>query len=371
MARALTQLKVALVHDFLTTMGGAERVTQALSEIFPQAPICTLLYHPRVGQYFPGKKIIVSSLQRWHRNLRIPTKYLFPFMPQAIESFDLSGYDLVISSNNSFAGGIITDPNTFHLSYCHSPTRYLWDATHTYVDEQRLPVWVKNIVRAQLSDLRIWDRLAAGRVQRYIANSHNVERRIRKYYRRDADVIYPPVDTHKIKPKSGNSGYFLVVSRLVSYKRIDLAIKACNVLKLPLLIIGEGEHRSVLERLAGPTVEFLGWQEDKSKIEYLRNSRALIFPGEEDFGIVPVEAMAAGKPVIAFNKGGVTESIKAGVTGIFFDESSTQSLVSALRRFMALERKLNYREISQYAGRFSRERFKEEIMTVVTKVLSA
>ncbi|MCK4241908.1 MAG: glycosyltransferase, partial [Candidatus Atribacteria bacterium] len=316
MENTLKNLKVAIVHDFLTTIGGAERVTQMLAEMFPQAPIYTLLYHPRVDKLFPKKKIIVSSLQYWHQTMKIPTKYLFSFMPQAIESFDFGDYDLVISSNNSFAGGIITNPKTYHLSYCHSPTRYLWDASHTYLDEQKLPGFIKNIIRAKLSDLRIWDRLSANRVQKYIANSQHVRRRIRKYYRREAEVIYPPVDTHLIKPKRGNAGYFIVISRLVSYKKIDLAIDACNLLKLPLIIIGEGEQKEAWEKLAGPTIEFLGWQSDKNKIEYLRNARALIFPGEEDFGIVPVEAMAAGKPVIAFNKGGLKESVTQDKTGI-------------------------------------------------------
>lgn len=370
MESALKNLKVAIVHDFLTTMGGAERVTQAISEMFPEAPIYTLLYSSKVDKFFPAKKIIVSSLQRWHQKLGIPTKYLFPFMPQAIESFDLSDYDLVISSNNSFAGGVITGPRTYHISYCHSPTRYLWDATHTYLEEQRLPQWAKNIVRARLSDLRIWDRLSAGRVQTYVANSQNVRKRIRKYYRREAQVIYPPVDVGRIKPKANHADYFLVVSRLVSYKRIDLAIRACNLLGLPLIIIGEGEQKRTLERLAGPTIEFLGWQDDKNKIEYLRNARALIFPGEEDFGIVPVEAMAAGKPVIAFNKGGTTESIVPNVTGIFFDEPTTQAVALALRRFMATEIRFDYKKISQQAARFNRQQFKQALGKLVLKTLN-
>lgn len=367
MAKSLKQLRVAIVHDFLVNTGGAEKVTQVLSEIFPQAPIYTLLYKSQVGKLFPKRKIIVSYLQIWHK-LGIPTKFLFPFMPQAIEGFDFSDYDLVISSNNSFAGGIITPPDAFHLSYCHSPTRYLWDAYHSYTEEQKAPGWVKNIVKKMLHNLRIWDRLSADRVQQYIANSKHVRNRIRKYYKKDAEVIYPPVDVHLIKPKKDNTGYFIIISRLVSYKKIDIAVMACNMLKLPLIIIGDGEARKNLEKIAGPTIEFLGWQDDKNKVEYLRNARALIFPGEEDFGIVPVEAMAAGKPVIAYGKGGVTESVVKNKTGIFFDELTPKSLVSALRRFMGMERKFDYKEISTHASNFNKERFKQDIVSLIGKL---
>ncbi|MBN2585255.1 glycosyltransferase [Patescibacteria group bacterium] len=360
-------IKVAIVADFLVNFGGAEKVVQVLAEIFPDAPIYTLLYHPRLDKFFPGKKIIVSPLQRWFRAFNIPTKFLFPWMAGAVESFNFSGYDLVISSNNSFAGGIITEPETVHISYCHSPTRYLWDTYHNYIAEQRLPEFGKTIVKNILHNLRIWDKLSAGRVNVYIANSAHVQKRIRKYYRRDSTIIYPPVDTNKITPKKSNAGYFLMLSRLSSYKRVDLAIQACNTLKLPLVIIGEGEARRNLERLAGPTVEFLGWQEEKNKLEYLKNARALLFPGEDDFGIVPVEAMAAGKPVIAYGKGGALESIVAGKTGLFFDELTAESLTVAIRRFLTMEKKFDWRAISQHAQKFSVEKFKNDIMVLVDK----
>lgn len=363
-------LKIAIVHDFLITLGGAEKVTQVLSDMFPGAPIYTLLYNSKLAEHFAGKKIIVSNLQYWYKFFKIPVKFLLPFMPSAIENFNFDDYDLVISSNNSFAGGIITRPDTFHLSYCHSPTRYLWDATHSYVEEQNLPFYIKNKVYEILHNLRIWDKLAAGRVDKYIANSHHVKNRIKKYYKKDAKVIYPPVDTEKIKPNSKNSGYFLIVSRLVSYKRIELAIKACNILKLPLIIIGDGPSKKYLQKIAGSTIEFLGWQSDKNKIEYLRNSRALIFPGEEDFGIVPVEAMAAGKPVIAFNKGGVKESVIENKTGIFFNELTAKSLVSAIRQFGVQENKFNSDEIAKQASKFSKNNFKLAILKEVEKALN-
>jgi glycosyltransferase involved in cell wall biosynthesis len=200
----------------------------------------------------------------------------------------------------------------------------------------------------------------------FIANSNTVAKRIKKYYRRASHIVYPPVDTHLIKPKADNQGYFLVISRLSAYKRIDLAIRACNQLHLPLVIIGEGEQKAYLTKLAGPTVEILGWQSDKSKIEYLRNARALIFPGgDEDFGIVPVEAMAAGKPVIAFRKGGLTETVVEGKTGIFFDEATLPALISALRRFSGTEKKFNYKDIATHASRFSRDNFKQGILKLI------
>ena len=367
MVKDLKDLKVAIVHDFLVTLGGAEKVTLALSQIFPQAPIYTLLYNPSLGKDLPGKKIIVSNLQHLYRWFKLPSKFLLPLMPQAIESFDFSNYDVVISSNNSFAGGILTTPETLHLSYCHSPTRYLWDATHTYVEDQSLPALVRNYVYKMLHRLRIWDRLAAGRVDKYIANSSYVKNRIQKYYRKPAKVIYPPVDTDKIKPKDTHSEYFLIISRLVSYKKIDLAIRACNMLKLPLVIIGDGPERQRLEKIAGPKVEFMGWQNDKNKIEYLKNCRALIFPGEEDFGIVPVEAMAAGKAVIAFNKGGVKESVINGKTGVFFNQQAISSLVTAIKEFIDQEDSFKPSQIAKTASKFGFDRFKEEIIHEVSK----
>ena len=363
------QLKVALVHDFLVKIGGAEKVTQALCEIFPQAPIYTLIYDPKVDSLFPQKKIIVSYLQRWYRTWHVPTKLLMPFMAEAIESFDFTGYDLVISSNNSFAGGIITPPDVPHISYCHSPTRYLWDAFHTYVAEQQLPRLVKGLLQYILHNLRIWSKLSSGRVTKYVANSNYVKNRIRKYYRRESTVVYPPVDVDKIQAKATHADYFLVVSRLSAYKRVDLAIAACNDLRMPLVIIGEGEEWARLQKLAGFSVEFLGWQNEANKIEYLRNCRALIFPGEEDFGIVPVEAMAAGKPVIAYRKGGALETVIDGKTGVFFLAPTVPALIGAMRNFLTKEKEFNPDFIHRHAENFSRVKFKAEMVKLIHQEL--
>ncbi|MFA5967084.1 MAG: glycosyltransferase [Patescibacteria group bacterium] len=369
--KELAGLKVAIVHDFLTKAGGAEKVTQALCEIFPGAPIYTLLYNRRVDNLFPHKKIIVSYLQRWQQVLHIPEKFLFPFMAQAIESFDFTGYDLVISSNNSFAGGIITPPQTIHISYCHSPARYLWDAYHTYIAEQRLGRFGKWVLNNLLHNLRIWNKLSSGRVTKYVANSQYVKNRIEKYYRQPAAVIYPPIDVEAIQPKSGHADYFLIVSRLTAYKRNDLAIKAFNDLRLPLVIIGAGEDRVRLQKLASFNIDFMGWQSDANKIEYMKNCRALIFPGEEDFGMVPVEAMAAGKPVIAYRKGGTLESIVDGTTGLFFDQPTVPALIEAVRRFIATEDTFDAKIISAQAQKFSKDKFKAGMIKLIKEELKA
>lgn len=359
------KIKVAIVHDFLMKVGGAEKVTSAISELFPDAPIYTLLYNHQVDKLFPQRKIIVSYLQQWQKLFHLPTKFLLPFMATAIESFDFSGYDLVVSSSHSFAGGIITPAETVHISYCHSPTRYLWDAFHSYINEQRLSGWGKGILNRLLHQLRIWDKLSSDRVQKYIANSNYVKNRIRKYYRQDSTVIYPPVDVDQIKPTPTHSDYFLVISRLTPYKRIDLAIAACDTLHLPLVIIGTGEDEARLKKMAGFSVDFLGWQNDVNKIKYLQNCRALIFPGEEDFGIVPVEAMAAGKPVIAYRKGGALETVQEGVTGMFFNQPTAASLVQTLQEFLRKEKDFQPEKIAQHAKHFNKQRFQTELINFI------
>ncbi len=357
--------KIAIVHDFLQTFGGAERVTLALSELYPEAPIYTLTYNKKLNQFFGNKKIVTSYLQPWSW---LPTKFLLPFYPQAIESFNFNDFDIVISSSHSFAKNIITSPDTTHISYIHSPMRYVWDYWHSYLKDQKL-IWpVKPLVANFLHNLRIWDRLGVSRVDIFIANSKYVADRIRKFYRHTSQVIYPPVDTDKIQFSKENQGYFVAVSRLSKYKRLDLAVEACNELNLPLVVIGTGEMENKLRQMAGPTVKITGWVSDEEKIDYIRNSHALIFPGEEDFGIVPVEAMAAGKPIIGYRKGGLLETVVEGKTGLFFDEQNTDSLKNTLRLFISKENEFNPNEISDLARMFSRQRFQDEIKALVDKV---
>ncbi|RLC37861.1 glycosyltransferase family 4 protein [candidate division Kazan bacterium] len=360
----MKKLKVALVHDFLQSFGGAERVTLALSKIFPEAPIYTLTYNPKLAKFFRGRKIIVSKLQKYSL---LPAKFLLPFYAGAIEGFDFSGFDVVISSSNSFAKNVITPAATTHISYVHSPMRYVWDAWHTYLGEQSLSRAITKTMRGLLFKIRMWDKLGSSRVDMFVANSRNVRNRIRKYYRRDAQIIYPPVDVDKISMHPENKGYFLAISRLSYYKRLDLAIEACRDLDVPLIVIGTGEEESKLKRLAGPNTKILGWVNDAEKIKYLQNCRALIFPGEEDFGIVPVEAMAAGKPVIAFRKGGLLETVIEGKTGIFFDEQSVVSLKRTLRLFITQENKFDCKIIRKHAKKFSKKRFQDEIRELVAE----
>lgn len=361
--------KVAIVHDFLQTMGGAERVTLALSEIYPDAPIYTLTYNKKMDDLFGGKKIVTSSLQKWQF---IPSRFFIGMYPKAIESFDFTDFDVVISSSHSFAKNILTKPETVHISYIHSPMRYAWDEAHTQLKGQsyRTPLgnvfglveWVASNI---IHKLRIWDKLGSSRVDIFVANSQNVRKRIQKYYRRDAHVIYPPVDTHLITPSKTSGDYYLVISRLSKYKRVDLAVHACQELGLPLVVIGSGEMESELKREATHSTKLLGFVDDETKIKYLQNCKALIFPGEEDFGIVPVEAMSAGKPVLAYKKGGLLETVVAGKTGSFFDEQTPLSITQALRHFDRNITNFDAKTIREHALMFSKDNFKKNIKKLV------
>ncbi len=362
-------MKVAIVHDFLQNLGGAEKVVMALSELFPDAPIYTLVYDKKMDEYFAGKNIITSYLQKF---TFIPSRFFIGLFPYAIESFDFSGYDLVISSSNSYAKNIITPTDTLHISYIHSPMRYAWDTTHFYLADQahRTPIGnafglVQLVAGSIIRKLRIWDFVGADRVDVFVANSKNVAARIKKYYRRDSIVIYPPVEVQKITPTPENRGYYLVLSRLVSYKRADLAVEAANRLKLPLVVIGTGEEEAELKQLAGDTVRIIGWVTDSEKYEYLKNCKALIFAGEEDLGIVPVEAMAAGKPVIAYKKGGLLETVVENETGIFFEEQTVESLMDAIQKLESNYSSFNYQTISDHAANFSKEKFFDQIKKLV------
>ena len=266
-------------------------------------------------------------------------KFALSFYPTAFEQFDLTDYSLVISSSSSFAKGVITNPETCHICYCHTPARFAW-RQHEYLGQNRLTALLAPFLRGMISDLRQWDTDSAQRVDFFVANSHNVAGRIRKYYRREADaVIYPPVETHRFTPAAPSEvgGHFLVVSRLVGYKRIDLAVEACNRLQLPLKIIGTGPEERRLRRLAGPTVTFLGRQSDKRVADEMARCRALIFPGEEDFGLTPVECMASGRPVVAFARGGALETVEEGSTGLFFHRQTPEALMAALESIGRLE----------------------------------
>ncbi len=363
-------MKVAIVCDFLTKFGGAQQVLLAIHEVYPDAPIYCLLYDEKGTKgRFKDCKIIESSLGKLPKFMKTKTKFFLPTMPKRIEEFDFSEYDLVISSNDSYAHGIITKPTTFHACYCHTPMRYVWDWHFEYLKENNLDHGLKGIiVKNILHKIRIWDRISAHRVDKWLANSENVKGRISKYYRADSEVLYPPVnvkDIHLSEDKPED--YYVIVSRLEPYKRVSLAVQACNKLKKKLVVIGEGSEMPHLKKISGDTISLLGWQSEKSMYEYLQKAKAFIFPADEDFGITPVEAMAAGKPVIALKKGGALETIIEGITGIFFDEATPDSLASAIESFERIEETIKPADCRNQSEKFSKDAFKNNLKEIIDR----
>ena len=372
-ANDLKNLKVALVHDFLNQYGGAERVLLELHKMFPEAPIYTLLYDPaKMRGKFAGADIRPSFLQKFPRWFKRRHKYMLPFMPTAPETFNLRDFDLVISSSSAFAKGIIVKPKTIHVCYCHSPMRYAWDWNEKYLNEQGLGSKRRIFARLILNYVRMWDKVAADRVDFFIANSRYTQARIKKYYGQESAVVYPPVDTDlETSFPSGKSGdYFLIVSRLSPYKKVEVAIEAMNKLDLPLLVVGEGSPKYVkhLKSIAGAGTKFAGWQSDEKIKKYYAGCRAFLFPGEDDFGITPVEAMSFGKPVIALRRGGTTETVIEGETGEFFKESTVEVMADAIRRFAENEKKYDSQKIRQRAEKFSREKFRENFERAIREI---
>src|SRR4030042_456164 len=352
-------MKIALVHDYLTEFGGGERTLQALSEIFPNAPIYTLVYKQEIiDKFFPNKRIISSFLQKFPL-AKNHHRFFLSLMPYAIETFDFSKYDLVISDTASYAKGVITNPKTFHLCYCYTPTRYFWDDSQKYFKDFNLNPVFKKLAGLLLPYLRIWDFQAGQRPNKIIAISNFINKRIKKFYSRESEVIYPPVETEKFATPRQNSvqdnNYFLIVGRLIAYKHFEIAIKAFENLDEKLKIIGIGPEEKKLKKLAAnnKNIEFLGWIEDDKLPEYYANAKTLIFPQEEDFGITAVEAMAAGKPVIAYRDGGALESVIENETGLFFDEQTPESLLKILKKFDTAD--FNSEKIKQRAKKFSKE----------------
>lgn len=357
-------MRIALVHDYLSQDGGAERVLKAFHELWPAAPIFVLFYDRQKLPVFAEADVRESFLARIPLG-REKFQWLLPLMPVATERYNLHDFDVVLSSTSAFAKGVLTRPDTLHISYCHTPTRYLWTDTHEYINELKYNRLVKLALPPLIHRLRVWDAMSADRVDHFIANSRTVEQRIRKYYRRNSDIIHPPVDTHLFAPSEKIGDYFVAGGRLVPYKRFDLLVRVFNRLKTPLKIFGTGPDLPRLRAAARSNVTFLGRISDVEKADLLSRAQAFIHPQVEDFGITPVESMAAGRPVIAFPQGGVTETVIPGKTGVFFPEQTWESLLDTVVHFDAT--RWNSVEIRAWAERFQVELFKKNIREYVDK----
>lgn len=362
-------MKLALVHDWLNQMGGAEDVLAQLVAYYPDSPIFTSMYAPdlmpatyREWDIRPTWMDRLPGIHQHHQ------RYL-PLYPLAFDRLDLSGYDLVLSNKSGFCHGVHTGPDTLHICYCLAPTRYIWDLG-MYLDRESFGASVRLAAQLVARLFRRWDYRAAQQVDHFIAISTEIQQRIRRYYHRDSTIIYPPVEgTERFVPASTADDYFLVLSRLVPYKRIDLAVQACTQLGLPLLIGGKGRDRERLEAMAGPTVQFLGYVPDEDLPDLFARCRAFIFPGLEDFGITPLQAQAAGRPVIAFKGGGALDTVIPGKTGAFFDHQTAESLVRTLQDFDPAA--YDPAVMREHALRFDATVFRQQITTYVERAWEA
>lgn len=351
-------MRLAIVCSWLNQYGGAERVLEVIHDMYPQAPVYTSIYWPKaLPAHYRSWDIRPSFLnrlpliRRWHRPF-------LPLYPLGFESLDLRGYEVVLSVTSAFAHGVITSPETRHVCYCLTPARFLWDY-HSYVEREGLGGVGRLLLPPILQRLRLWDRAAADRVDQFIAISSTVQRRIAKHYGRDSQIIYPPVQTSYPDRDYESEDYFLIVSRLVPYKRIDLAVRAFNQIGLPLRIVGDGRDRATLEAMAESNVQFLGHLSDVEVREQMARCRAFVFPGEEDFGLAPLEAMAAGRPVIAYGAGGALDTITDGESGVFFHQSNAEALLEAVRRLDQYD--FDPEHLRRHARRFDVSRFRKEL----------
>lgn len=362
-------MKVALIHDWLMECGGAEKVLQALSAIYPSNIYALVANkkHLTTGP-FQGKQIKTSFIQKLPWVKKKYRSYL-PLFPLAIEQFDLSKYDLVISSSHSVAKGVLTDVDQLHICYCHTPMRYAWDLYQQYLREAKLKSGLKGILaKIFLHYLRMWDGQASMRVDVYIANSHYVSRRIQKLYGQKAKVIYPPVQVEDFELCETKEDYYLTASRFVPYKKIDLIVQAFQDLpNRRLIVIGDGPDRAKIKKQAGKNVEILGYQDDAVLKNMLAKARAFLFAAVEDFGILPLEAQACGTPVIAYGKGGILETVIEGKTGLFYDKQTKQDLVAAIQKFEERENEFIPEKIHAHAQFFSTSRFQKEFKSFVSK----
>jgi glycosyltransferase involved in cell wall biosynthesis len=364
-------LKVALVHDWLTGMRGGEKCLEILCELYPEADLYTLLYvKNQLSPVVERMNIKTSFIQALPMAAKY-YRYYLPLFPTAIEQLDLKGYDLVVSTSHCVAKGILPMPDSLHICYCFTPMRYVWDMHFEYFKKSHLG-FQKVSVPFLSNYLRMWDVTSSHRVDFFVAISRHVQKRIRKFYGRESIVIYPPVDCdffHPLPNSDPRGNYFLMVTAFAPYKRVDLVIRAFNQLGKPLLIVGDGQERGRLEKLAMKNIQFLGWQSNEEVRNFYSGCRAFLFPGEEDFGIAPVEAQACGKPVIAYGKGGVLESVtpfpKQNFTGVFFDHPTHESLIQAIDLFERNVDQFDSQQIRKNALQFRRNSFRDKIRSFI------
>lgn len=359
-------MKVAIVHDWLPFMGGAENVVTNMMEVFPDAPIYTSICNKdKLTGILKNADIRTTHLQKGKTEIKSHRK-LFPFMPTAMESIDLSEYDVVLSSSSSVAKAVITSPDTLHICYCHTPMRYGWEFMRNYVGRLSGKFAFKNKMKSYfMTFMRVWDYASAARVDVYVANSVNVAKRIKKHYRRDAYVIHPPVRGKLFKMSDTDGDFYLCVSRLQEYKRVDLAVQACTELGVRLVVIGDGPKMQELKKIAGPTVTFLGRVEDEVIRKHYAECKAFLFPGEEDYGITPLEAQACGRPVIAYGKGGALETVVEGETGVFFYEQTVGAMKKAIERMEQM--KFEKEKLRKHALEFDESVFRDKLKRFVNE----
>lgn len=354
-------MKVAIVHYWLVTMRGGEKVLEELCKLYPQADIYTNVYDPeKISDTIKSHKIFTTKINRYPMAKKMYQKYM-PFMPKALMELDLTDYDLVISSESGPAKGVVANPNAFHLCYCHTPMRYLWDMYHEYFSNSN-PL-VKFFMKKMIPSLRQWDVMSSNLVDHFVANSHYVAKRINRYYNRQCDVVYPPCAIEKYIDNPRNpKDYYLFFGQLVGYKRADLAIEACIKAGKKLVVIGDGKSKTAAEYKKSGLITFTGRVSDEEVAKYLSEAKALLFPGIEDFGIIPVEANAAGCPVLAYKDGGALDSVKENVTGMFFTEQTADSLVDCINRFEAVESTFNDRKaFTEHVKQFSTDEFAKKM----------
>jgi glycosyltransferase involved in cell wall biosynthesis len=358
--------RVALIHDFLLDIRGAERVFSALCDLYPGADVFTAIYDERGTEgWFSHRHVNTSFLQRLRPTART-FRPLLPLYPYAMESLDLAGYDVVISSSSAWSHGVLVDPEAVHVCYCHNPFRYAWNAREQTLANHAAPT--RAALRMILRRWRTWDFIAAQRVDRYVANSDTTRRRIARYFDRDATVLHPPVETRRFTPARDVGDAYVVLSELMPHKRIDIAVQAFNALGLPLLVVGNGPDARRLRRLAGPTITFTGRVSDAEAANLLARAKALVVTATEEFGIAAVEAQAAGRPVIAVHDGGARETVIDGVTGTFFDTADAGALAAAVRRFDPLA--IDPAACVDNARRFDVEHFRRGMRAVVDDALA-